>query len=51
MLLVLFMSRQGEEHAENRLQVPVTYIFSFDSIHTHSQLSQTSEACPDIVDL
>jgi hypothetical protein len=51
MLLVLFMPRQREEHAKNRLEVPVTYIFSLDSIHTHPQLSQASETCPDVVDL
>jgi hypothetical protein len=51
MFLVLFMPRQREEDAKNRLQVPVTYIFSSDSIHTHPQLSQAGEACFDVVDL
>jgi hypothetical protein len=51
MLLVLFMPRQREEHAKNRLQVPMTHIFGLDSIHTHPQLSQASEACFDVVDL
>jgi hypothetical protein len=51
MLLVLFMPRQREEDAKNRLQVPVTYIFSLDSIYSDPQLSQAGEACFDVVDL
>jgi hypothetical protein len=50
-LLMLFMPRQREEDAKNRLEVPVTNIFSLNSIHAYPQLSQADEACTDVVDL
>jgi len=51
MLLLLFMPWEREEHAKNRLQVPVTYIFSLNTIHTYSELPQAGDARPDVVDL
>jgi hypothetical protein len=51
MLLLLFMPREREEQAKNRLQVPVTHVFSLHSIYIHSEFPQTGEARPDVVDL
>lgn len=51
MLLLLFMPWEWKEQAKNCLQVPVTYVFSLNSIHTHSELPQAGDARPDVVDL